>query len=137
MTANGKLDDRKLPAIERGGDEGYEAPVNATEEQLAEIWSDLLRLEKEKISTNKSFFELGGNSLKVILLNALVNKTFGWNIPVAVMFRYPTISSLIRYVREGEEDPNAYKQEAGNELADMENMLDILNNTNQHEYEQF
>ncbi len=137
VTANGKLDERLLPAIERGGDEGYEAPVNATGEQLVAIWAELLRLEKEKISTNKSFFELGGNSLKVIHLNALVNKTFGWNIPVAVMFRYPTISSLIRYVREGGENPDVYKQEAGNELADMENMLDILNNTNPSEYEQF
>jgi acyl carrier protein len=111
--------------------------VNATGEQLVAIWAELLRLEKEKISTNKSFFELGGNPLKVIHLNALVNKTFGWNIPVAVMFRYPTISSLIRYVREGGENPDVYKQEAGNELADMENMLDILNNTNPSEYEQF
>jgi acyl carrier protein len=137
MTVNGKLDIRSLPAIERGEGEPYEGPANALEEQLVELWAGLLRLEKEKISINKSFFELGGNSLKIIHLNALVNTTFNWNIPVAVLFRYPTIASLVKYVREGEENSEAYKQEVSSELADMEDMLDILNHSNLSEHEQF
>jgi acyl carrier protein len=137
VTVNGKLDLKNLPLIERGAGEAYAAPTSEVEEKLVAIWSELLKMEKEKISVNKSFFELGGNSLKIIQLNALVNKTLNWNIAVAVMFRYTTIASLVQYVSKGEDNPEVYKQEVSNELADMENMFDILSNTNLIEHEQF
>jgi len=137
VTVNGKLDLKNLPVIERGEGEDYTAPTSEIEEQLVAIWSELLKMEKEKISINKSFFELGGNSLKIIQLNALVNKTLNWNLSVAVLFRYTTIASLIEYVSKGEDNPDVYKQEVSDELADMENMFDILSNTNLIEHEQF
>jgi amino acid adenylation domain-containing protein len=137
VTVNGKLDGKRLPEIERGEGEVYVAPTSEVEEQLVAIWSELLQLEKEKISIDKSFFELGGNSLKLVQLNTVVNKTLNWNITVAVLFRYTTIASLVKYVREGEDNPEVYKQEVSDELADMENMLDLLSNTNLFEHEQF
>jgi acyl carrier protein len=94
MTVNGKLDIRSLPAIERGEGEPYEGPANALEEQLVELWAELLRLEKEKISVNKSFFELGGHSLKAIALTSQMSKLFSVKIPLIEFFKAPTVRQL-------------------------------------------
>ncbi|WP_141681653.1 non-ribosomal peptide synthetase, partial [Mycobacterium malmoense] len=57
LTANGKLDTRALPAPDyTSGD--YHAPQSPTEEILAAIFADVLGLDR--VSTNDSFFELGG-----------------------------------------------------------------------------
>src|SRR5262249_24537574 len=63
LTPNGKIDRRALPAPEddavvRGA---YEAPRTPTEEVLAGIWRELLRLDR--VGVHDNFFELGGHSL--------------------------------------------------------------------------
>ena len=66
LTPNGKLDRRALPSPE--GDayarRGYEAPQGETEEALAEIWSEVLGVER--VGRRDHFFELGGHSLLVV-----------------------------------------------------------------------
>ncbi|HEY0193941.1 MAG TPA: amino acid adenylation domain-containing protein, partial [Kofleriaceae bacterium] len=63
LTANGKLDRKALPAPE--GDafaqQAYEAPHGEVEEALAEIWCELLNLER--VGRRDNFFELGGHSM--------------------------------------------------------------------------
>ena len=60
LTANGKLDTRALPAPEYAtGD--YRPPQNAVEEILATIYADVLGTDR--VGTNDSFFELGGDSI--------------------------------------------------------------------------
>ncbi|HEX2093968.1 MAG TPA: amino acid adenylation domain-containing protein, partial [Longimicrobiaceae bacterium] len=58
LTPNGKLDRRALPAPQWGGGEGYVAPRTATEEVLAGIWAEVLRLER--VGVKENFFEVGG-----------------------------------------------------------------------------
>ena len=63
LTPNGKVDRKALPAPE--GDafatRGYEPPEGDTEEALAEIWAELLGVQR--VGRNDHFFELGGHSL--------------------------------------------------------------------------
>ncbi|MFC4433630.1 amino acid adenylation domain-containing protein, partial [Cupriavidus respiraculi] len=60
VTPNGKLDRRALPEPV-WETQGYVAPRNDTEALLAQVWQDVLGVEKVGITDN--FFELGGDSI--------------------------------------------------------------------------
>ncbi|MBV8731342.1 MAG: amino acid adenylation domain-containing protein, partial [Acidobacteriia bacterium] len=62
LTANGKLDRQALPLPEEAIQaHRYEPPQTAAEEQLATIWSQVLR--RERIGRHDNFFDIGGHSL--------------------------------------------------------------------------
>ena len=67
LTPNGKIDRKALPAPDMTRSEaGYVAPRTPTEETLAGIWAEVLKLDRVGIHDN--FFELGGHSLLAITL---------------------------------------------------------------------
>ncbi|HEV7505648.1 MAG TPA: amino acid adenylation domain-containing protein [Thermoanaerobaculia bacterium] len=94
LTANGKVDRRALASISAAAAaEGTAAgPRNAVEAVLAEIWGDLLGLERVDVFT--SFFELGGHSLLIGRLLARVREVFGVELPVRSLFESPTVAEL-------------------------------------------
>jgi acyl carrier protein len=93
LTPSGKLDVRALPAPELGAEgEGYVEPRTPVEEALAEIWADVLRLERVGVTDN--FFELGGHSLLVIRVVSHVQEIFGIELPLRALFDAPTIAEL-------------------------------------------
>ncbi len=71
LTLNGKVDRRNLPApVFATAASDYEAPRNGVERVLAGVWSKLF--QRPKISRHDRFHELGGDSLAVIRMVALV-----------------------------------------------------------------
>jgi thioesterase domain-containing protein len=94
LTANGKLDRQALPAPDSSAfaARGYEPPVGQTEERLARIWADVLKLER--VGRRDNFFELGGHSLLAIRLLSRTGAVFNTNLPLSTVFHSPTIAAL-------------------------------------------
>jgi nonribosomal peptide synthetase DhbF len=70
----------------------YEPPRTAPERVLAEIFAEVLRLERVGIFDN--FFSLGGNSLTAVKLIARVRAEFGVRLPLWVVFQCASVSDL-------------------------------------------
>ena len=101
LTANGKIDRRALPAPEgdavvRGE---YVAPRTPTEEVLAAIWAEVLKLERVGIEDN--FFELGGHSLLGTRVIARMREAFAVELPLRALFEAPTLCELAGRVELG------------------------------------
>ncbi len=99
LTPGGKVDRRALPQPEAGETgTGYAVPATALEKKLAELWAEVLDVEKEHIGLHTNFFELGGHSLKAAQLVSRVHKTLDIKIPQAEIFKTPTIDGLVRFM---------------------------------------
>ncbi len=97
LTPNGKLDTRALPAPDiMGSDAEFIPPETELECILAEIWKEVLGVEKIGVLDN--FFTIGGNSLKAIQLSARIHETLGREVPVFVLFEQYTIRLFIAYL---------------------------------------
>lgn len=100
LTSNGKVDRRFLTEwefIQRKRLLNYQAPVTATEQQLADIWQHLLGLER--IGTLDNFFELGGHSLLATRVVSAIRKEMEAELTVKDFFLHPTIASLAGYLQ--------------------------------------
>lgn len=97
LTVNGKVDKRKLPEPE-GANSGavYVAPENETQEKLVEIWKQILGIEgnDKAIGINDHFFDLGGHSLKSIMLSSRILKEFGKQIGLRQLYENLTIKAI-------------------------------------------
>ena len=76
------------PDLERS----FVPPQTATEQQLAQIWMQLLRLDKVGIQDN--FFELGGTSLLAVQLFTQIEQILGKKRPLVTLLQAPTIEQL-------------------------------------------
>jgi len=95
LTHSGKVDRRALPVPDSGVEQstgGYVAPRTPTEEVLCGIWSEVLGVSQVGVEDN--FFDLGGHSLLAIRLFSRVERAFGARIPLATLFRSPTVSGI-------------------------------------------
>ncbi|HLP47541.1 MAG TPA: amino acid adenylation domain-containing protein, partial [Candidatus Kapabacteria bacterium] len=101
LNPNGKIDRKSLTELQVSNFEfnKYIAPRDETEEKLTLVWSEVLSVEKEKISIDANFFELGGHSLKATKLVTKVHKEFNIKLPLAEVFRTPTILGLAKYIK--------------------------------------
>ncbi len=119
LTPNGKVDRRALPAPERTRpelDTAYTAPHSAVEETLAEIWTELLDLER--VGVHDDFFELGGDSLTATQLISHLRDTFEIELPITTLFEVHTIAELAVIIEKSLiEEINAMNEEEVQRLA--------------------
>ncbi|WP_339505483.1 non-ribosomal peptide synthetase, partial [Pseudomonas sp. RL_105y_Pfl2_101] len=102
LTPNGKLDRKALPAPELDAviSRGYEAPQGEVETTLAQLWQDLLKVER--VGRHDHFFELGGHSLLAVSLIGRMRQ-LGLSADVRVLFSQPTLAALAAAVGSGGE----------------------------------
>jgi thioesterase domain-containing protein/acyl carrier protein len=95
LTPNGKVDRKALPAPKPAdfvGNLNYVAPRNPVELKMARLWEETLGIEAIGVTT--SFFDLGGRSLLAARLFTKISRAFGRDLPLATLFRAPTIEQL-------------------------------------------
>ena len=101
LTPSGKIDRRALPDP---GDARPERPTSfiqprdGLEIRLARLWEVVLG--SGPVGLEDPFFDLGGNSLQAVRLFAEIEKTFGFRIPLATLFKAPTVAQLAGVLRE-------------------------------------
>ncbi|HEX8432707.1 MAG TPA: AMP-binding protein, partial [Longimicrobium sp.] len=100
LTPNGKVDRRALPDAEVVAGAEYVAPRTPLEEAVAEIWAEVLGVER--VGMDDNFFELGGHSLLGVRLLARIRERFGHELPLLELFRSPTAGELARILGAGE-----------------------------------
>ncbi|HYD81243.1 MAG TPA: amino acid adenylation domain-containing protein, partial [Paucimonas sp.] len=93
LTPNGKVDRKALPAPDMTRSEvDYVAPRNPIEQALAEIWAEVLRLDRVGVLDN--FFELGGHSLLATQVVSKLRTAFAVDLPLRVLFEASTVETL-------------------------------------------
>ncbi len=100
VSPNGKIDRAALPAPtrERTLTEEYLQPTNETEQAIARVWGEVLKVEQVGVKDN--FFDLGGNSLLLVQAHRKVCQALSREIPITDMFRHPTVKSLASGLRD-------------------------------------
>jgi len=94
LTANGKANKKLLPEfnVKEQIRDQYVEPRTASERVLAEIWEDVLKINRIGVTYN--FFDLGGDSLSAVRIVNQIKKRTGKAIQISDFFNYNTIESL-------------------------------------------
>ncbi|MCJ8269040.1 MAG: phosphopantetheine-binding protein [Psychrosphaera sp.] len=115
LTANGKIDKKALPVPDDATIFGeYIAPKTSTEIELARIWAELLKLERDNISATGNFFDLGGHSILVMQLLNHIKQQFAVNIAMTQLFEFSQLDALALLIDrqvEGQDQESAEQDE--------------------------
>jgi aspartate racemase len=103
LTPNGKLDRLALPdpvtqsSIIAISNETDKQPWMSTEQEITEIWRELLNLDHVDIHDN--FFDVGGHSLAAVRLFSRIEKQYGIRLSPAIILQASTIAKLAEYIQ--------------------------------------
>ena len=100
MTSSGKVDRRNLPEPTYDTHDTYTPPENDTQRRLVDIWAEVLGMPGDTIGIDADFFEYGGHSLRATILVSLIHKAFNVQVPLAEIFRLPTIREQGAYIAD-------------------------------------
>jgi acyl carrier protein len=93
LMSSGKVDRGALPVPDLSqANSAFVAPRTQTELELAEIWSEILRLET--IGVQDDFFDLGGHSLSATQLVSRILNTFAVELKLEDIFNEPTVAGI-------------------------------------------
>ncbi|MBV9773485.1 MAG: amino acid adenylation domain-containing protein, partial [Gemmatimonadetes bacterium] len=102
LAPTGKVDHRALPAPDAAGPaREYAAPITATERAVAEIWEEVLGVER--VGVNDNFFDLGGHSLLMVRIHSRLRERFGDRVPLIELFEHRTLGALAARLDRREE----------------------------------
>ncbi|UCH97564.1 MAG: hypothetical protein JSV88_12130, partial [Candidatus Aminicenantes bacterium] len=131
LTPSGKIDRKALPKPEPEVGQGCIAPRDLVEKRLAELWSGVLGIEKHLIGIDSNFFELGGHSLKATILITGIHKELDVKLPLAEIFKRPTIRGISDFISNTEESKyltlDVIEEKEYNELSYNQKRLWLLN----------
>ena len=122
LLPSGKVNKNALPAPEITREavaDEYVAPRTAMEEMIADIWSELLGVERVGVYDN--FFELGGHSLLAARIIVRLRDKFAVDVPLRSMFDTPNVADLALAVMERQSEM-LHLSETNNVLAELQSL---------------
>lgn len=109
LLPNGKLDRRAQQELfEEESRDAYVEPGTELERVIADVWAEVLRLER--VSTSDNFFDAGGHSLLMVKVQSMLKEALNREIAMTDLFKYPTVSSLARYLNDARPDASAQER---------------------------
>ncbi|WP_440993267.1 amino acid adenylation domain-containing protein [Cysteiniphilum litorale] len=111
LTTNGKLDKKALPKIVMGSRVDHFRAAKGIKRLVCKVYADVLGLKLNMIPFDKSFFELGGNSLMLMQLKNLLAAEVpeAVDLKVSDLFAYPNVDALSRYLQNKENIKRQHK----------------------------
>jgi amino acid adenylation domain-containing protein len=102
LLPNGKVDRNALPEPDAGSlvKDEYVAPETPHEIKVAEIWAEVLGVDR--IGRSDNFFDLGGHSLLATRVVARLNDVFGTTVSLQTVFEKPTLAQFALVVEQTE-----------------------------------
>ncbi|MEO1619801.1 MAG: condensation domain-containing protein, partial [Cyanobacteria bacterium J06632_3] len=110
LTPSGKIDRRSLPVPKRD-QIAYIAPSNPMEESIAEMWQQILGIERAGIYDN--FFELGGHSLLATQVISRIRAAYAVEVTLRELFQTPTVAKLAAAVETAQRADSSHSATAG------------------------
>lgn len=92
----------------------YVAPQNETQRQVADVWREVLGLER--VGLNDNLFDLGGNSLIALRIVSKLARDLNIEIPVTVLFEAPTVQALSDRISSSKDQPGSHQAKERGEL---------------------
>nr|WP_315033462.1 non-ribosomal peptide synthetase [uncultured Chryseobacterium sp.] len=96
FNSNGKIDKQSLPDYKLQVADEYIAPETETEKKLVKIWEEVLKIDSSAIGTNSNFFDLGGQSLKLVFLANRIKEKFRVSLSLARLINNKNLQQLAK-----------------------------------------
>ncbi|MEW2615780.1 amino acid adenylation domain-containing protein [Streptomyces sp. NPDC047880] len=94
LTANSKIDRKRLAQLAAADEDGPEPPVTPTEQRIADAWAAVLGLAPERVGRDSHFFDSGGTSLSAVRLVVKLDRA----VSLKDLTRYPRLSDLAAFI---------------------------------------
>ncbi len=102
LTSNGKVNKKLLPDPDYKEQMSmYVAPETPLEKELLLLWEKFF--EMKGIGVETSFFDLGGNSLRMVELMHKIRTDLGYEIDFNILYQNSTIRSFIPYLKQSKQ----------------------------------
>lgn len=104
-TPNGKIDRKMLPEPDMKIElsDLCEAPKNDIEEDFVKVWEEVLG--KEIAGINQNFFDIGGNSIRLMEMYSRIEELYPGKLTVSDIFAFPTIAKLAKLISSEKDAP--------------------------------
>ena len=120
LTPSGKIDRSALPvpdSVRRESAVVFAAPEDETEEAIAAIWREVLGVDR--VGRDDNFFDLGGHSLLLTQMRALLAERTGRDVSMVQLFQSPTVAALAQHLDDGVTPPSGAEDQAARERAEI------------------
>ena len=126
LTASGKIARKQLPEPTESGTGtagAFEAPETGLQQTIANVWKEVLG--REKIGITDNFFDIGGNSLDFVKISNKLEERLNEEVPVDVLFTYPSIHALEIYLTGNRED-QSFEENAAEDSEMLDEGKDLM-----------